>query len=251
VLPPPRRRIDPDLVRERLRALAGGLTTDAGGRTPEADDADTSPGPTAPVVLRSAARPVVVAVATTALAVWLVLRTVSGPAPAPVEVVTGTPIATVSPSPSAVAVAAVVVHVVGEVRRPGLVRLAPGARVADAVRAAGGVAPGGGTGGLNLARPVVDGEQILVSADSASAPPASAGTGSSGTTGPGAALTVLDLNAATVADLDSLPGVGPVLAGRIVAWRDANGRFASVDQLREVSGIGARTFERLKPLVRV
>jgi competence protein ComEA len=245
VLPPPRRRIDPDLVRERLRALAGGSAA-SGPDAPS--EASTDRHLPAPVVLRSAVRPVAVAVGVTALTVWLVLQTVGGPTPSPVEVVAGTPLATASPSVSPrQSAAAVVVHVVGDVRRPGLVRLPAGSRVADALRAAGGVRAGGGIGGLNLARPVVDGEQIAVSPDSPSAPD----TGSAGGTATGAVPVVLDLNAATVAELDTLPGVGPVLAGRIVEWRDVHGRFASVDQLREVSGIGARTFERLKPHLRV
>jgi competence protein ComEA len=143
----------------------------------------------------------------------------------------------------------VVVQVIGEVRRPGLVRLLAGSRVADAVAQAGGVRPGGGTGGLNLARVVVDGEQIVVSA---AVPVATGGSVSDGPGPPGGASSeVVDLNTATLTDLDGLPGVGPVMAGRILDWRTAHARFASVDQLREVSGIGAKTFERLKPHVRV
>ncbi len=234
-------------MRERLRALAGGTVGDDVAGASEPEHAQLA-GVPVPVVLRSAARPVAVAVGATALAAWLVLQVVGGPAPSPVEVVPGTPVATASPSAGPSIAVVVVVHVLGDVRRPGLVRLVPGSRVADALRAAGGVVPGRGIGGLNLARPVVDGEQIVVSPDTPSAPPAaSPGTGGPGTAG----VAVVDLNTATVADLDSLPGVGPVLAGRIVEWREANGRFASVDQLREVSGIGARTFERLAPHVRV
>ena len=88
-----------------------------------------------------------------------------------------------------------------------------------------------------------EGLAVVVSPD-AVATPAPAGTDAGATT-------VIDLNSATVSDLDSLPGVGPVMAGRILDWRTAHGRFTSIDQLREVSGIGARTFERLKPHVRV
>ena len=109
--------------------------------------------------------------------------------------------------------------------------------------AAGGLTRGGSSGELNLARQVVDGEQIVVSPDAVAAP---TGTGATGSAEP-----VVDLNSATLSDLDSLPGVGPVMAGRILDWRTAHGRFTTVDQLREISGIGARTFERLKPRVRV
>jgi competence protein ComEA len=138
----------------------------------------------------------------------------------------------------------VVVQVVGQVRHPGLVSLPRGSRVADAVAAAGGLVRGGSSGGLNLARVLADGEQVVVSPEAVAAPgPASSDAAS--------ASAVVDLNSATASDLDTLPGVGPVMAGRILDWRTAHGRFTSVDQLREVSGIGARTFDRLKPHVRV
>jgi competence protein ComEA len=134
----------------------------------------------------------------------------------------------------------VVVSVAGKVRRPGLVRLPPGSRVDDAVRAAGGAtAP---VGLLNLARRVVDGEQVLVGI---------AG-GAPGTTGGGpAAGALLDLNAATAEQLDGLPGIGPVLAERIVDWRTEHGRFGSVDQLREVPGIGESKYAQVKAKVSV
>lgn len=137
----------------------------------------------------------------------------------------------------------VVVHVSGAVRRPGLVHLAPGSRVADALAAAGGVTAKGTAESVNLARIVVDGEQIVVT-DTAAAPGAPA-TASAG------APAVVDLNAATLEQLDALPGVGPVLAGRILAWRTSNGRFSSVAELGEVSGIGEAILAQLRPLVRV
>lgn len=136
----------------------------------------------------------------------------------------------------------VVVAVAGRVRRPGVVRLPLGSRVEDAVRAAGGVAPGASPGLLNLARLLVDGEQVLVGLEpSAGAPVAGAASG------PGP----VDLNAADAGALDGLPGIGPVLAQRIVEWRTENGRFASVDQLREVPGIGEAKFSLLRNKVRV
>lgn len=202
-------------------------------------------------MLPGAAKPVLLAVAATALAAWLLLRTVTGGAPTPVALVPGTPVPVVSgsaaagPSASASPRPDLVVHVVGEVRKPGLVRLPPGSRVADAIEAAGGLRTGGSSGALNLARPLVDGEQVDVSREAqADPPPAANGTG-------GAPAGPVDLNTATLEQLDTLPGVGPVMAGRILDWRTQHGRFASVDQLREVSGIGDRTFERLAPLVTV
>jgi competence protein ComEA len=134
-----------------------------------------------------------------------------------------------------------VIDVEGKVRRPGLVRLADGARVDDALRAAGGVLPGVSTGSLNLAQKVSDGQQVLVGLD------VSAAGGGGGAQAGG----LLDLNLATVDDFDGLPGIGPVLAQRIVDWRTEHGRFASVDQLQEVSGIGASKYASLKSKVRV
>ena len=260
MLPLPRRRLDAEQVRERLRRLAGLDPEPAGA----GDDVDVDVGPhtgdLAPVVVGHASlRAVGVAVAVTAFATWLVVHLTTGGAPSPVQLVPGTPLAlsssaspaaastTPGASPSA-SVGHVVVQVVGAVVHPGLVTLETGARVADAIAAAGGLVHRGGSGGLNLARTVVDGEQVVVS------PSTPVEGGASGAAGPGTATTssgVVDLNSATVADLDTLPGVGPVTAARILEWRAAHGRFASVDQLREVSGIGARTFERLRPHVRV
>jgi competence protein ComEA len=142
-----------------------------------------------------------------------------------------------------------VVAVAGKVRQPGLVRVPPGSRVADAVEAAGGVLPGVDLAGVNLARKLSDGEQVAVGVppapDSGPSPPAG---GEPGAAGP--AATPLDLNAATLEQLDALPGVGPVTAQRIVDWRARNGRFATVDQLREVEGIGERRLGQLRELVR-
>lgn len=275
MLPLPRPRPDVDVVRARLHALARG----AWGELPEPDplgsrldelldsgpdaalDDDPLAGP-AFVRTRASTRTVLVAVGATALATWAVVHLTSGGAPSPVEVLPGTPVAAAtstaavagsgSPSAAATGIEApepeLVVQVIGQVRRPGLVHLPPGSRVADAVRLAGGLVRGGSSGGLNLARPVVDGEQIVVGPDVPVAPAAGSGA-------PGGASTsgdvVVDLNVATAQDLDALPGVGPVTAAKILDWRAAHGRFSTVDQLREVPGIGAKTFERLKPHVRV
>ncbi len=132
----------------------------------------------------------------------------------------------------------VVVDVAGKVRHPGIVRLPFGARVDDAVRAAGGPLPGASFEGLNRARKVADGEQVLVGVPAAS-----------GTAGPGADGRV-DINTADASALDALPGIGPVLAQKIVDWRTEHGRFASIDQLREVGGIGESKYAALKNKVR-
>ncbi|MET9448309.1 ComEA family DNA-binding protein [Streptomyces cinerochromogenes] len=146
--------------------------------------------------------------------------------------------------------AEIVVDVSGKVRKPGIRRLPAGARVADALRAAGGVRSGVSTEGLNRARFLVDGEQVVVGAPAGSAappgPPAGPISGSTGT-GPTAPVS---LNAATVDQLDTLPGVGPVLARHIIDYRTQHGGFRSVDELREVNGIGDRRFTDLRELVR-
>ncbi|WP_439959786.1 helix-hairpin-helix domain-containing protein [Streptomyces abyssomicinicus] len=147
----------------------------------------------------------------------------------------------------------IVVDVGGKVRDPGVHALPPGSRVADALRAAGGVRPGADTAGLNRARFLVDGEQLLVGVDpppGAPPPPAAPG-GAAGAAGsaPGPAAPVA-LNTATVEQLDTLPGVGPVLAQHIVDHRTRTGGFRTVEELREVNGIGDRRFADLRDLVR-
>ncbi|OBF63488.1 hypothetical protein A5753_12025 [Mycobacterium sp. 852002-51971_SCH5477799-a] len=158
----------------------------------------------------------------------------------------------------------VVVSVVGLVHSPGLVTLAPGARIADALSAAGGAVNGADTIGLNMARPLGDGEQIVVGLAPAPGQPTALGSSvASGTTttskaplpAPGSVKPkpgqAVDLNTATVQELDALPGVGPVTAAAIVAWRQSNGKFTSVDQLADVEGIGPARLEKLRALVRV
>jgi len=153
-------------------------------------------------------------------------------------------------APSTVAAAPeLVVAVAGKVRRPGLVRVPAGSRVADALEAAGGVLPGADLAGVNLARKVGDGEQVAVGVPPA--PDAAAGgAAAEGAGAAGSPAAPLDLNMATIEQLDALPGVGPVTAQRIVDWRARNGRFATVDQLREVEGIGERRLGQLRELVR-
>lgn len=145
--------------------------------------------------------------------------------------------------------AEIVVDVSGKVREPGIQRLPAGSRVADALKAAGGVRPGTNTDMLNRARFLVDGEQVVVGGSAAPAPvPGLGGPVTGGSAGTTAAP--VSLNTATVDQLDTLPGVGPVLAQHIVDYRTQHGGFRSVNELREVNGIGDRRFADLRNLVR-
>jgi competence protein ComEA len=139
----------------------------------------------------------------------------------------------------------VVVSVVGLVARPGLVTLPSGSRVADAVAAAGGLRPEAEPGSVNLAAVVADGQQIAVGLPAAVAGASAPSSGGAPASGP------VNLNSATVADLDALPGVGPVLAQRIIDYRTQQGRFTSVDQLDDVPGIGPALYARLAGSVTV
>ncbi|WP_265568823.1 ComEA family DNA-binding protein [Streptomyces hygroscopicus] len=145
---------------------------------------------------------------------------------------------------------AVVVDVSGKVRAPGLQRLPAGSRVADALRAAGGVSPGTDTDGLNRARLLVDGEQIVVGGPAPLAGPDTAVPAAGGSVAGAAPATPVSLSTATVDQLDALSGVGPVLARHIVDYRSQHGGFRSVDELRDVNGIGERRFADLRKLVR-
>lgn len=144
--------------------------------------------------------------------------------------------------------ATVTVDVTGKVRRPGIVVLDQGARVTDALAAAGGARRGVDLSTLNLARVLVDGEQIVVGARSAGAAPPPSSSAGSATGIPG---TPVNLNLAGQAELEALPDVGPVTAQAIIAWRDERGGFTSIDELLEVDGIGEKTLARLAPYVTV
>lgn len=153
-----------------------------------------------------------------------------------------TPAETVPVDPGPVATvddAALYVHVSGAVRLPGLYRLRDGARVVDAVAAAGGFADEADEAGVNLARPVGDGEQLVVPRQGEQTDAAAQGDGR------------INLNTATAAELEELPRIGPAMAQRIIEWREANGRFTSVEDLLAVSGIGEKMLEALRPLVTV
>jgi competence protein ComEA len=144
----------------------------------------------------------------------------------------------------------VVVHVVGAVRLPGLYRLREGSRIDDAIGLAGGPKPKAALELVNLAAPVADGQQVVVplrgSAGSAG-PTSSPAPGAPAT--PGAPGGVVHLNSATLEELDTLPGIGPVTAQKILDYRAANGAFKSVEELDAVSGIGPARLEQLLPLV--
>lgn len=145
----------------------------------------------------------------------------------------------------------VVVDVSGKVRNPGILRLPAGSRVADALKAAGGVRPGADTDGLNRARLLIDGEQVAVGAPAAPAAPAAPGAGAAaGPAGGASPAAPVGLNTATAEQLDELPGVGPVLAQHIIDYRTEHGGFRSVDELREVNGIGDKRYADLQNLVR-
>lgn len=189
------------------------------------------------------------------LAVLVTVFTVMRQPPAPVSanLPPVQPVSSSSVSPPS----SLVVSVVGLVKRPGLVTLTAGARVADAVTAAGGAVDGADVITLNMARPVVDGDQIVVGLSPMPGQPVgmassivAAGqvpTGSANRTGPAPGR--VNLNTATVSELDALPGVGPVMAASIVRWRSEHGKFTSIDQLAEVDGIGPSRLDKLRALV--
>lgn len=185
----------------------------------------------------------VLAAAALALVAWSVLRAAPQEIAAPVSAPSGasTPLL-VSATRAPAGTTEVVIDIAGKVRRPGVATLPAGSRVVDALRHAGGARNGVDLSTLNLARPLVDGEQILVGVSTA--PGRAAGALSA--PAPGA---LVNLNSASVDQLEGLPGVGPVTAGKIVDWRTEHGAFTAVDELLDVSGIGTKTLAELAPYV--
>ena len=243
----------------RERGLEIGQPDDgAGGRPRRADVRRGTVRPAADVgaalLARFTGRHLVVVAAIGLIGLVAAVWTMSQARAIPVEAATPTPLATTAPltsEASATPQPTIRVHVVGAVARPGVVSVPEGARVEDALAAAGGLLPQARPGELNLAQVLSDGAQILIGTGEASGE-VRGDTGTSAAAGTGAAAgTPVDLNKANAEQLDGLPGVGPVTAQRILAWREAHGRFTRVDELAEVEGIGAKTLERLTPLVRV
>ncbi|MEO6505452.1 MAG: helix-hairpin-helix domain-containing protein [Terrimesophilobacter sp.] len=169
---------------------------------------------------------------------------------APVAPLSGTVPPGSAPRPSTGAVrgspVALFVHILGAVVKPGLYQLHDGDRAVDAVAAAGGFTAEADRGQLNLARLVSDGEQIYVPkvGDAGAGPPGSPSVGGADAMGG-----KVNINTGSESDLETLPRVGPAMAKRIIAWREANGRFTSIEDLMSVTGIGEKTFAGLKDLV--
>ncbi|MET0433896.1 MAG: ComEA family DNA-binding protein [Cellulomonas sp.] len=247
-------------LRDAARSAAPGVPVDHAGPEPPEEEAEPAPGERLRLagLVRWRLAPRTAAVALGALLLVggaVALRSAAQP--------TADPVAVEEPAVTAPATAAadqtapaegvtVWLHVVGQVVSPGVVALPAGSRVADAVAAAGGALPDADLAGLNLAAVVQDGAQIRVPAPGEE-PAADVGgaDGVAGAPGAGASDGVVDVNTAGSAELQGLPGIGPVLADRIVAWREANGPFGSVDALLDVSGIGPAVLGQIRELVRV
>ncbi|HET8970091.1 MAG TPA: helix-hairpin-helix domain-containing protein [Candidatus Nanopelagicales bacterium] len=237
-------------VRARLRALVDGREhgDDPGDEHGGMDGTDAEPvAPSGVVAAVGAGRALLlVALVAVVAAAWLTWHSQGADlAPRVIPAAVPAPSASAGAAGSPDAPPPLVVQVLGAVREPGVFRLPNGARVQDALRAAGGLRPGRSTGGLNLARRLVDGEQVVVGRRNPAAQVPNAG-GGAGTSPPGAPL---DLNTADQPMLETLPGVGPVTAAAILAYRTEHGRFTTIDQLQEVDGIGPVTYQRLAPLL--
>lgn len=178
-----------------------------------------------------------------------VLSATTHPSSTALEAQVVDPLASPAPSVSS----QIVVHVAGEVAHPGVVELASGARVIDAIEAAGGVTSKADTDAVNLARTLVDGEQIYLPQPGETLPQTAAqgGIGTSGKSGTlgsssGNSAALVNLNTADAATLETLPGIGPALAARIIEYRESHGPFAAVEDITDVSGIGSATLEKFR-----
>jgi len=182
------------------------------------------------------------------LSTWMVMRAHSVPLDEPQETPTWS-----TPAPTPTMAVMWMIHVLGAVADPGVVSVPPGARVIDAIQAAGGLVPDADPGDLNLAAVLVDGSQILVGTQGQPQGEVRQGLGGEppGQQGGAATGSTVNLNQATQAQLETLPGVGPVTAAAILAWREKNGSFTSVAQLQEVSGIGPKTYAQIEPYASV
>jgi competence protein ComEA len=169
-----------------------------------------------------------------ALLIWVVARNPSG------QGVMLRPVPTEKP---------IVVYITGAVPRPGVYALAQGSRVQDAISAAGGFLADADKTGINLARALDDGEQLEVAYASGSSPVI--GTEIPAATEAPSSAELININTASQAELESLPGIGPTTAQKIIAYRQANGPFVSIEDIVNVSGIGPGTYERLKNLITV
>lgn len=195
----------------------------------------------------------VIVAAGVALTAWWVVRNqatpgspVVGPQPTSVAPLVAGPSDPAPTGPDSASTAGTVtVDVTGKVRRPGIVVLDAGARVVDALAKAGGERAGVDLSSLNLARVLVDGEQIVVGV------PRQVPVAPSGSTTPGAPPVLVNINTASQAELETLPEVGPVTALAIITWREEHGGFTSVDELLEVDGIGDATLSRMAPYVTI
>jgi competence protein ComEA len=186
-------------------------------------------------------RSVLVIVAVLVAVVGLSVTLLSWPDAEPAATAPAQPVEATAAEPKTI-----IVSVAGAVKEPGIVELDAGARVADAIEAAGGLTDGADPGFLNLARVVADGDLVAVPDASASGAAAPAPGGDSGG---GSAGGLVNINVAGAAELDALKGIGPVLAERIIEYREANGSFQSLDELSEVSGIGSALLEQLRDQV--
>ncbi|GAA3510920.1 hypothetical protein GCM10022234_01730 [Aeromicrobium panaciterrae] len=222
-----------EIARRRLAQLAASFDAEL----PPADDPPDVETPRRRLEVPHVKVVATLAIAASVLLVWWLLSS------RPQTTDPDAPLAFATSSATAKAPAEdLVIDVVGKVAKPGIVTLPKGSRVYEAIKAAGGVKGKVDTTGLNMARVLTDGEQLLVGLEPAAVP----GAGASGT-----GTSKVNLNTATVEQLDTLPGVGPVTAQSILSWRDENGRFSSVDDLLDVKGIGEATLAELRDLVTV